>query len=512
MSQSRRRLFWGVTTIFVVVMLLSSEAAVSVYQIDGPKMLLSYLGYLSVASVCVGLTVWAMDRWCAAIFIPALSLGFAFLVFSLRLNFLSAVLDLSLETYLISFVFLWSMIWLALRAGVAESRVPKPGFIVAVLAVLAIPTIFSIGAFVIEATRRDSVDDKANVQARHALPAGWEKLRFVERPNIYLLSFDSLIPADVAAAYLQIDRPDYYRLTTGLLRELPNSLVFKVPSINSLNALMRLDQKQSASAGRNLFTGNGFSPLGEIARLNGYGLVTGWPGYVPRWRRGGGVDRVIYPLFSGHAEASFLCEDGMGSGRKIKIRGLFFCPVVMSLGGFMPDLRVELKPFRDTVLEAAMDVARAAQPTIFFAYTYDPIGHTSQDFDYRSTNQLIAYRDQFRAQSILATEIIERNVMSIRSVDPTAIILIFGDHGAYLSRGMEPSLNPKFVYSDRHRVFLAVANGGHGCGSPEQVHSGGIYNTPSRVLLDMMICLTGGVTGLPAAFDEDPRLVEQVFR
>jgi hypothetical protein len=512
MSDSARRLFWWITALLVVVLLLSAEAAISIHQIDGPKMLLSYLGYLSAASVCIGFIVWAMDRWCPAIFIPALSLGFAFLVFSLRLNFLSVALDLSFGRYLISFVCLWSVIWLALRVGVAENRVPKPEFIAAVVAVLAIPTVFSIGAFVAEATRRASLDDKANAQMSRALPAGWEKLRFVERPNIYLLSFDSLIPADVAAAYLKIDRPDYYRLATGLLRELPNSLVFKVPSVNSLNALMRLDQKQSASAGQNLFTGNGFSPLGEVARLNGYGLVTGWPGYVPKWRRGGGVDRVIYPLSSGHAEESFLCEGEMGSGRRIKIRGLFFCPMVMSIGGFMPDRRVELQPFRDTVLEAAMDVARAAQPTIFFAYTYDPIGHTSQDFDYRSRNQLIAYRDQFRAKSILATEIIQRNVISIRSVDPTAIIMIFGDHGAYLSRGLDPSDDPKFFHSDRHRVFLAVASGGHSCGSPEQVYSGGIYNTPSRVLLDVMICLSGGVAGFPVAFDEDPQLVGQVFR
>ena len=518
MSDSGRRLFWWITALLVVVMLLSAEAAISIYQIDGPRMFLSYLGYLSAASVCIGLIVWTIDRWCPAIFVPALSLGLVFLAFSLRLNFLSAFLDLSFEKYLISFVCLWSVIWLALGVGVAENRVPKPGFIAAVVAVLAIPTVFSIGVFVAEATRRGSLDDKANVQVSHALPAGWEKLRFVERPNIYLLSFDSLIPSDVAAAYMRIDRPDYYRLTPGLLRELPNSLVFKVPSINSLNALMRLDQKRSTPAQQNLFTGVGLSPLGEVARLNGYGVVTGWPGYVPMWRRGSGVDRVIHHMSSGHGDESFLCEAGKASGRRIKIRGLFFCSVlingslVMSVGGVEFDRKVELKPFRDIVLQAAMDVPRSAQPTILFAYVYDPIGHTYEDFDFSSAKQLNIYREQFLAQSIVASEVIERNVKSIRSGDPKAIIMIFGDHGAGLSRGMDPLDDPKFFHSDRHRVFLAVANGGHRCGSPAQVHSGGTYNTPSRMLLDIMICLSGGVTELPVVFDEDPQLVGQVFR
>jgi hypothetical protein len=511
MSDSARRLFWWITALLVVVLLLSAEAAISIHQIDGPKMLLSYLGYLSVGSVFIGVVVWAVDRWCPAILVPALSLGLAFLVFSLRLNFLGMVLNLPFERYLISFLCLWLVLWLALRVGITKDRVPKPGFIAAAVAVLAIPTVFSMGAFVAEATRRGSVDEKSAPIVPYALPAGWEKLQFDERPNIYLLSFDSLIPADVAAAYLQIGRPDYYRLTTGLLRELPNSLVFNVPSINSLNALMRFDQKQSAPSGQNEFFGNGFSLLSETARLNGYAVVTGWPGYVPTWQRGRGVDRVIYPLFSGHADGSFLCEDGVGSGRKIRVRGLFFCPMMMSIGGFLPDRRAELEPFRDTVLNVALDVAQAASPTVFFAYTYNPIGHTSLDFDVRSKSQFVAYREQFLAQSMLATEVIERNVISIRAVDPTAIIMIFGDHGAYLSRGREATEDERFFHADRHRVFLAVANGGHHCGSPAQVHSGGMYNTPARVLLDIMLCLSGGVSGLTVAFDEDPQLIRRVF-
>jgi hypothetical protein len=511
MSDSARCLFWWITALLVVVLLLSAEAAISIHRVDGPKMLASYLTYLSVGSVFIGVVVWAIDRWCPAILVPALSLGLAFLVFSLRLNFLGIVLDLNSERYLTSFLCLWFVLWLALRVGITENRVPKSGFIAAAAAVLTIPTVFSIGAFVAEATRRGSLDEKSAPHASHALPAGWEKLRFGERPNIYLLSFDSLIPADVAAAYLQIGRPDYYRLTTGLLRELPNSLVFKVPSISSLNALMRFDQKQSAPSGQNPFFGSGFSLLGEVARLNGYGVVTGWPAYVPTWQRGGGVDRVIYPLFSGHADESFLCEDGVGSGRKIRIRGLFFCPMVMSIGGFFSDSRTELKPFRDSVLDVALDVARTASPTVFFAYTYDPIGHTSQGFDIRSKSQFVAYREQFLSQSMLATEVIERDVISIRAVDPTAIIMIFGDHGPYLSRGREAADDPKFFAADRHRVFLAVANGGHHCGSPVQVHSGGMYNTPARVLLDIMICLSGGVSDLPVAFDEDPQLIRRVF-
>jgi hypothetical protein len=80
-----------------------------------------------------------------------------------------------------------------------------------------------------------------------------------------------------------------------------------------------------------------------------------------------------------------------------------------------------------------------------------------------------------------------------------------------LSRGKKAAEDENFFYADRHRVFLAVANGGHNCGSPLQVHSGGIYNTPARVLLDIMICLSGGVSDFPVVFDEDPQLIRRVF-
>ena len=511
MSQSQPRFFWFVTAVLVVVMLLSSEAAISIFLIDGPRLLALYLVYLSAASVLIGALIFAIDRWYPTIFITALSLGFAFLILSLRLNFSDVILGLSIEAYLILFLCLWSVLGLALWAGMTGNRVPKLGLIAATVAVLSAPMFIALGVFIAEVSRPGRFEHKIDARVTHALPPSWEKLRFDERPNIYLLSFDSLIPADVAAAYLQISRPDYYRLTAGLLRELPNSLVFKVPSMNSLNALMSFDQNKSTVTMQNAFTGGSSSYLGEVARLNGYKLVTGWPGYVPNWMRGDGVDRLIYPLLSENGDENFLC-DGADFSRKIKIRGLFFCPFLMQVGSAVRGPGGELEPFRDTALKAAIAVAGVAQPTIFFTYVYYPIGHTSHDFDFRSLEQFVAYRDQFLAQSILAADFIERSVVSIRSVDPSSIIVIFGDHGAYLSRAINPSADPKFVYSDRHRVFLAVASGGHHCGKPEQVHSGGIYNTPSRILLDIMICLSGGVTGVTVDFDEDPLLVRQVFQ
>jgi len=223
-------------------------------------------------------------------------------------------------------------------------------------------------------------------------------------------------------------------------------------------------------------------------------------------------------LTVGHADESFLCETWTVAGRKVNLRGLFFCPVVIngslikSVFGLVPDRPAELKPFRDIALQAAMDVRRSAKPTVFIAYVYSPIGHTAGDFDFSSPEQFDAYREQFVSQSLLATEVIERNIVSIRSVDPAAIVLVFGDHGSYLSRSFELVEDPKFFYADRHRVFLAVASGGHHCGSPAQVHSGGIYNTPSRMLLDIMLCLSGGVTRLPVDFEEDQQLLRWVFQ
>ena len=51
-----------------------------------------------------------------------------------------------------------------------------------------------------------------------------------EKPNIYLLNYDSLIPSELAKQYFQFDQIPYQATIDKYYNELPNSLSFHVPT------------------------------------------------------------------------------------------------------------------------------------------------------------------------------------------------------------------------------------------------------------------------------------------
>jgi len=510
MMNQRRSAAWFAAVFVLVVLLVAGEAAISVYRFDGPYVVAYYFAYLVGVGCAIGVFVWAIDRWYGKWFVPIISFLITFLIFSLRFNFFGSVLELTRLWYAALFCLIWALTAFLLSIGLRPDRVPFPFFATSAVIVLSIPIVFSLGNIFKDLMGREAASVSA-LSFGHNLPVGWEKLVFREKPNIYLISFDSLIPADVASEYLKIKEPDYYRLVPDLLRELPRSVMFRVPSFDALTSVMRLDQS-SVPHSRELFTGGKGSPLSEIARQNSYRLVTGWPGHVEAWRRGPHVDRVVVPRLKTPVQNSFLCEMGGDWGGKVYIRGAFFCAATQVGSAASSSVATEELPYRETMLESALDVASNGRPSIFFAYVYNPLGHTPHDFNSRSADDHESYRDYFVVKSREASAFISRSIVSIRARDPSAIIVIFGDHGVWLSRTANPQDDPRFFFSDRHRVFVAVAEGGHRCSAPPAVFAHGEYNTVARLLLDVFLCLSGGDVVIPVDFDEDPQLVSHLFQ
>ena len=83
-------------------------------------------------------------------------------------------------------------------------------------------------------------------------------------------------------------------------------------------------------------------------------------------------------------------------------------------------------------------------------------------------------------------------VSTIAEQDPHALVLVFGDHGAYLSRGITPAEDSDFFYADRHLVSLAVLATDNPCANRKALstYAPGYY-TPSRAVAAIAKCLAG---------------------
>ena len=82
-------------------------------------------------------------------------------------------------------------------------------------------------------------------------------------------------------------------------------------------------------------------------------------------------------------------------------------------------------------------------PQFVIAHLYLP-GHTSQRFRYDNSGDKEIFVEQYREASNRAAVFLGQIIEHVRSNDPTAILFVFGDHGMYVSRGVELEEDPAF--------------------------------------------------------------------
>jgi hypothetical protein len=475
----------------VAVALLALDATIEIFSTDRPAVAVTHTLYLLALAIPISGLIYLSRRLPQIWMLLANSLLLTFGILSLKLNFHQEVLELPFIQYasLATVVGVFALGFIAALA----SESPNLRRAVLIAAVLTLLSPLPLRLF---------VKDSKNETLPREDASGLASISFAERPNIYLLSIDSLIPNDVARDNLGVDDLPYYRLLGIDLKEVPMTLSFQVPSAASLNSVMRLSQS-SQSSRIDYFTGRSESLLSQIAKQNGYRLITGWPGFVPDWRRGSAVDDMIQPVLSATPDTSFLCSDHLS--RKIFIRSFFYCSFFHDAASLS-----EKEPYRDTVLRFLSEEKTFSDPFIVFTYVYFPIGHTSLTYNHSSKKERQEYRNFFSTGANGAANFLNSALNAIRKNDPNAIVLVFGDHGAYLSRSSDPSDDPEFFYRDRHRIFFASMIGGHRCNSPKRVYSAGRYNTPSRFLVDVLMCLQSGAGAIKPSFEEDQEVLRYV--
>ncbi|WP_420860649.1 hypothetical protein [Algirhabdus cladophorae] len=312
-------------------------------------------------------------------------------------------------------------------------------------------------------------------------------LTFEERPNVYLIAFDSLQPKVLTRKYMGIEAAPYHA-PLAQFRRFENFFAERVPSRPALNRLVALDDayfrsKEPKRAYKLLFQGIEPSPLFEIFKHNGYQTNTLYNSHYFGKEKGPHVDQYLI----NRAELG-VCE--FLSPHQQALSFFSYCkaaPLVKGLPGEGP--AEKLSPL-DFLLSEMRGRLASDIPNVFAAYIYSP-GHTSASFNYKRATDIEEYKAFYLESSLKTEQWLNDLVDFIKTEDPTGILYIMGDHGPWLSRDLEFEGNETFYIQDRHGVFGGVYPKDRCAQSFETPYSD-VYVTVSDVTHMILRCLSGG--------------------
>jgi hypothetical protein len=137
--------------------------------------------------------------------------------------------------------------------------------------------------------------------------------------------------------------------------------------------------------------------------------------------------------------------------------------------------------------------ANKSKPQFFASHYPDP-NHTNKE--YKGTREEFDdFRQEYQAKSVKAASIMDRMLREIRSADPTAIVLVFGDHGSYTKPRGRYDDDPEGVVQDQHGIMGAVF-GADGCLPFMLPKAGTRSQTFTQLEVGLLQCLSGGTSPL----------------
>lgn len=328
-----------------------------------------------------------------------------------------------------------------------------------------------------------------------ALLDRYADIRLKDRPNIYLIGFDAMIPREAAAELLDV-APLAYDLQARELGLTVETDVFAAftPSVESFDGIMTFDDK-SAFSDIGYFAGRSRSPLATLFQANGYRVETG--SSIPLYfgTRGPAVDDHVFPAKNAAGDSS-LCRFAADAARTLGTFG--FCRIFGASGpSLLFDEETDWRDpavalFDSTWHQMVLDrigAPEAGSPRLGIYYYYYPVGHAPNNFDSQDPAQLDRYRERFKVQSDLAALVIAEIHAAVQARDPGAILVFFGDHGTKISRTIDWTADTAFWVRDHHAVFYAAD--GDTCGAPDWpgAYRGTSYTTLGRQAASIARCL-----------------------
>lgn len=312
----------------------------------------------------------------------------------------------------------------------------------------------------------------------------FKEVTFEDKPNIYVVSFDALMPTRNTVDYLGIDRPAYVSvLENNGARIFENTFSDYSITDHSLNSVLYLDPDIYRSLPHIIQPLSGLvpSPVYRIFRNNGYKINAARGGW--RMLRGKYADD-----FTPHISRQSYC---MISRHWLYLQHLGYCTFKKKIINryFKPSSSNQLS-FEEQLFDAFEKRSATQQPWFNFVYIFSP-GHTPRSYT-RTEQELVDYTKYFAKNQKETAQYVQMLIDHIKFNDPTGMVLIFGDHGPTLSRGLPLNdENARFIMRDRHGVVSAVYPGDI-CSSYLGVRDEKKFITPSGLVRQLITCLSGG--------------------
>ena len=286
-------------------------------------------------------------------------------------------------------------------------------------------------------------DGNSSDSANWTKHPGIQDVTFEQKPNVYFVGFDSIAPETIMRRYLDVETTEFHRVFDTDGRRFRNLFASSVRTKYSINTLMALSQDIFLAESRpNYFTGQHLSPLVSIMRKNGYQTTSIYNNFHLGHTKGPYIDNYVVNNKNG-AICALLDENV----RKWAFWG--YCRITGANW-----TRDEVTPPGEFLVREVTSVGKD-RPQFVIAHIYMP-GHTSKSFRYHNPRDRERFAESYVRRSNEAATYLERIVDHLRDNDPAAMLFVYGDHGMWLSMGMQIDDDPTFYLQDRFGVLGGV--------------------------------------------------------
>ncbi len=339
-----------------------------------------------------------------------------------------------------------------------------------------------LGLGIIAGGHPETGDVPATVDTTHI-----RHISFRETPNLYFVSFDAMAPRALLKKYLALETTEFHDLFDINFRRFTNFFANAVRTIDSLNTVLALDV-DAYTAQRKELNARGYDPDPHL--FSGQN-----PANLLGILHGNG-----YETTSIYVDSYFGEEKGKYINNYITIFNNTVCNLLdagirdFSFWGYCRFGRAGWRTALDMSAEQVTKVNAGDKPQFVIAHLYAP-GHTDKSFRYDDAEQIEKFRRRYIKRSERAAHYLDLIIRHLEENDPGAILLMYGDHGPFLSQGLQFEDDPEFVFQDHFGILGGVYPRDTCAGWFGEASSRG-YMTILDAVHALLRCLSGGESPL----------------
>jgi hypothetical protein len=369
-------------------------------------------------------------------------------IISLHLVFVEFIHLLPFYLEILIFIFCFLLLIFIINI-ISESRIMSIIFVIS-------PLLIVITTIILNLQTPNLVHDK-KLDLQNNNP---KKINFNSKPNVYFISFESMVPLSIAQKHFKEEKFAYHDVLQKKFYSFKNAFTLAFPSKESLNSLLAFDQKKylllkKENKHLNFFTGVEQSPLLKIFRDNNYDLSTFYDNFWFGRNKGKYIDNYFVNESGGKFNT---CAFDTGYGFHYKVSFLGYCLLPETIKFKIISLLLRKNLNKTTTIQKIIEIMEANikkdKPQFFMAHNINP-GHTG-DYIYGRKGDFVSFQKYYKEKSIVVKNEIKQIIDFIEKKDPNAILFIYADHGPKLSSGLEFEDNNVFKITDSFAVYAGI--------------------------------------------------------